>query len=251
VRGGRWAALAGVAAWGGYAWGAQAALPLVACRRGQPGARRVALTFDDGPDPEWTPRLLRLLDRRRVRATFFLIGARAARHPAIVRALAAGGHEIGNHTWRHRHAWLLRPAAALAEVRQGARILGDIAGQRPSLFRPPWGLVNAATLWAARREHRAIVLWSIQPEGLRARSPETQLAHVKRRLHDGAIIDLHDAPGVPGAPARLLGMLPALLDLLDDEGYVPAPAGALLAMPDGTGPPAGPRNTLGALSPVG
>jgi peptidoglycan/xylan/chitin deacetylase (PgdA/CDA1 family) len=135
MRGGAWVAGAGAAAWAAYAWGAQCALPAIAWRRGRPGRRQVALTFDDGPDPAATPRLLRLLDERDVRATFFLIGERAARHPELVRAIAAGGHEVGNHTWRHRNAWLLPPGAAAREITEGARILGEILGSPPHLYR--------------------------------------------------------------------------------------------------------------------
>src|SRR5262245_63095806 len=97
-RGAAWAASAAVAAWAGYAWGAQCALSGLAWRRGPAGTRRIALTFDDGPDPVATPRLLHLLDEREVRATFFLIGERARRHPDLVRAIAEAGHEVGNHT---------------------------------------------------------------------------------------------------------------------------------------------------------
>jgi peptidoglycan/xylan/chitin deacetylase (PgdA/CDA1 family) len=132
MRGGAWVAGAGAVAWATYAWGAQCALPVIAWRRGPTGRRRVALTFDDGPDPEATPRLLRLLEQRDVRATFFLIGERAARHPQLVQAIAAGGHEVGNHTWRHRNAWLLSPGAAAREIVEGARILAGILGLPPA-----------------------------------------------------------------------------------------------------------------------
>src|SRR5881397_2162197 len=132
MRLGAWAAAAGAAAWVGYGWGAQCALPLLAVRRGAAGRRRVALTFDDGPDPEATPRLLRLLAARDVRATFFLIGERAARHPDIVRALVADGHEVGNHTWHHRNAWFLSPRATAEEILGGAHILADLTGGMPT-----------------------------------------------------------------------------------------------------------------------
>ena len=234
LRGGWWAAAAGAAAWGLYAWGAQCALPAVAWRRGPKGRHQVALTFDDGPDPTATPRLLALLAERDVRATFFLIGTRAARHPDVVRAIADGGHEVGNHTWRHRNAWLLSPATAAREITEGARILGDILGRPPRLYRPPWGIVNAAALATAHRLGLVTVLWSVQHEGLRPRSPAAQLRHVSDRLHDGAIIDLHDAPGLPGAPERLLATMPALLDVLEARGYAAVPVGELLA-----GTPAG------------
>jgi peptidoglycan/xylan/chitin deacetylase (PgdA/CDA1 family) len=227
VRTGRWLALA-AAGWVGYAWGAQCALPFLAVRRGAPGARRVALTFDDGPDPDATPRLLRLLGARSVRATFFLIGERAARHPAIVRDIVAGGHEVGNHTWHHRNAWFLTPAATEREIRGGAGVLGEITGRLPRLYRPPWGIVNAPALRVVRRAGFTTVLWSIQPEGLRPRASTEQLRYCARWLDDGAIVDLHDAPGLPGAPERLLGFMPDLLTLLIDRGYAAVPVGAML-----------------------
>jgi len=226
---GRWALAAGAAAWAGYGWGAQCALPLLAVRRGSPGRRQIALTFDDGPDPKATPRLLRLLATRDVRATFFLIGERAARHPEIVRAMVAEGHEIGNHTWHHRNAWFLGPAATAGEILAGARILTAITGVEPTLYRPPWGIVNVAALKTARRVGFTTVLWSMQPEGRRPQSSVEQLRYCARRLHDGAILDLHDAPGLPGAAERVLGLMADLLDLLADRGYTSVPVGTLLA----------------------
>ncbi len=224
----REAVLLGVAAWAGYGWGAQCALPLLAARRGPGVGRRVALTFDDGPDPDTTPRLLDLLAVAGVRATFFLIGERAARHPDVARAIVAGGHEVGNHTWRHRNAWFLGPAATARELREGGRILAEVTGALPRLYRPPWGIVNVAALHEARRAGLRTVLWSIQPEGLFVRGPAAQLEYCARRLHDGAIVDLHDAPGLPAAGERVLGLMPGLLALLADRGYGVVPVGALL-----------------------
>lgn len=241
-------AAAGVAVWAAWGWGAQLALPLLAVRRGRPGGRQVALTFDDGPDPETTPRVLDRLAARGVRATFFLIGRRAVRHPALVRELVAAGHEIGTHTWAHRNAWFLGPAATADELRRGVEALADITGARPRLYRPPWGIVNLAALRLAAGAGLTTVLWSIQPEGLRPRAPAEQLRHCARRLHDGAIVDLHDAPGLPGAPERLLGFLPDLLDLLADRGLDPVPVGSLAGV--SLVAPARPKN-FGRLPPAG
>ena len=174
----------------------------------------MSLTFDDGPDPDATPKLLRLLAAGRARATFFLIGERAVRHPDLVREILAEGHEVGNHTWHHRNAWFLGPRATEVEILGGARVLAGITGAAPRLFRPPWGIVNVPALRIARRAGLTTVLWSIQPEGAWASPPDAQLRYCARSLHDGAIVDLHDAPGLPGAPERLLRLMPELLALL-------------------------------------
>jgi peptidoglycan/xylan/chitin deacetylase (PgdA/CDA1 family) len=121
------------------------------------------------------------------------------------------------------------PRATETEILGGARVLAGITGMAPRLFRPPWGMVNIPALRIARRAGLTTVLWSIQPEGAWASPPEAQLRYCTRFLHDGAIVDLHDAPGLPGAPERLLRLMPDLLALLADRGYAPVPVGTLLA----------------------
>jgi peptidoglycan/xylan/chitin deacetylase (PgdA/CDA1 family) len=224
-----WTAGVGAAAWIGYAWLPHLLTPLCAWR-GPRDARRVALSFDDGPDPEWTARVLALLGKHDVRATFFLVGARAARASAAVRAIAAAGHEIGSHGWSHTSLWLCGPRRTEREIAQTKRVLGELAGAAPALFRPPWGMVNAAMFAALRRHGQRCVFWSIQPEGLRPASAQAQVAHVLRRAHAGAIVDLHDAEGTPGAPARLCAALPAMIEGLRAAGYGFATVGELLTI---------------------
>jgi peptidoglycan/xylan/chitin deacetylase (PgdA/CDA1 family) len=219
---------AGGAAWIGWAW-----LPhllTAACAwRGPLGARRLALTFDDGPDPEWTPRVLDALGAAGVRATFFLVGERAQRAAGVVRRIAVEGHEIGNHSWSHRSLWLCGPRATMAEIRRAHECLGVLAGAPPRHFRPPWGMVNAAMFPILRRVGERCVFWSIQPEGRRPVPAPRQVAHVMDRAQPGAIVDLHDAEGTPAAPARLLQALPPLLDGLRERGYGFATVAELLS----------------------
>jgi peptidoglycan/xylan/chitin deacetylase (PgdA/CDA1 family) len=216
------------AAWVAYAWLPH--LPVLAtARRGPRDGRRVALTFDDGPDPLWTARIADILADANVRGTFFVIGERAVRAPGVVRALAAAGHEVGNHTWSHRSFWLSGPRRTCEEIERAHAVVAELTGRAPRLFRPPWGHVNAAMFGALRRCGERCVLWSIQPEGLRPRDPDRQVEHVLARGHPGAIVDLHDADGVPGAPARLAAALPAMIDGLRAAGYDLVTASELLA----------------------
>lgn len=205
-------------AWVAYAWGAHLVTPAYAWR-GPGTRRRVALTFDDGPDPAWTPRVLDVLEKTCVRASFFLVGERAARAPEAVRRIAAEGHEVASHAWSHRSFWLLGPRATEHEVARTHELLAGLAGREPRHFRPPWGMVNAALFGALRRHGERLVFWSIQPEGLRPVAPERQTRHVLERARPGAIVDLHDAEGTPAAPERLLAALPAMIDGLGEAGY--------------------------------
>jgi peptidoglycan/xylan/chitin deacetylase (PgdA/CDA1 family) len=223
------AAAGGALAWVGYAWVPHLATARCVWRAPRRAGRRIALTFDDGPDPVFTPRVLDLLGERGVRATFFLVGERAARAPHVVRAIAAAGHEVGSHGWSHTSLWLCGPARTEAEIARTRAALADLTGTAPALFRPPWGMVNAAMFGALRRHGQQCVFWSIQPEGLRPVRAPAQVQRVLRRAHPGAIVDLHDAEGTPGAPARLCAALPALIDGLAAAGYGFGTVGELLA----------------------
>jgi peptidoglycan/xylan/chitin deacetylase (PgdA/CDA1 family) len=228
-------ALGALAAWVGYAWLPHVA-PLGAIRRGPAAPPRIALTFDDGPDPHWTPGVLAALARLEVPATFFLVGERAQRAPDVVRALVAGGHEIGNHGWSHRSLWLCGPRRTRAEVGRAHAALAALAGHPPRFFRPAWGMLNAALPAALRACGERPVFWSLQPEGLRPVSADLQVARVLRGAHPGAIVDLHDAEGTPGAPARLLEALPRMVGGLRAAGYDFATVGTLLAAEGASAP---------------
>jgi len=213
--------------WAAYAWGAHV-LTLGCVWRGSHAARRVALTFDDGPDRDWTPRVLDLLAARRARGSFFLVGERAAQVPDAVRRMVAEGHEVGSHGWSHRSLWLCGPRRTADEIDRAHATLAALTGREPRYFRPPWGMVNAAMFGALRRRGERCVFWSIQSEGLRAVAAEDQVRHVLRRAHSGAIVDLHDAEGTRRAPERLVQALPAMIDGLRAAGYELATIAELL-----------------------
>jgi len=219
--------LAAPALWGTYTWGSHL-LALGSARRGRSSVRAAALTFDDGPDPVHTPRVLDVLVRKAVTGTFFLIGARAAAAPDIARRIAADGHDIGNHTWSHRSLWLCGPGETRAQIERGHEAIAAAAGRAPRFFRPPWGMTNLATFGPLRRLGTPCVFWTVQPEGRRPVHPAGQLRRAAERVRPGAIFDLHDADGVPGAGGRLVLMLPRLIDELRGAGYALAPLRDLL-----------------------
>lgn len=171
-------------------------LPAGLCRWRGPrtGRPEVALTFDDGPDPDDTPRVLDILDAHRMRGTFFLTGERVERYPGVVEEIVERGHEVGTHGYTHRHH--LFSAAPLivkdlemavaAHERLGARF-------RPRHFRPPYGQVAGGSVVAAHRLGLDMVLWSAWGREWADRSPDSAAARIIRRLQPGAIVLLHDS----------------------------------------------------------
>jgi peptidoglycan-N-acetylglucosamine deacetylase len=203
-------------------------LTIGAIRHGRRPGRLAALTFDDGPDPVYTSRVLDILAGADVRAGFFLIGRRAAAAPEIARRIAALGHDLGNHTWSHRSLWVCGPRSTEREIVQGHEAIAAAAGTAPRFFRPPWGMTNVAMLGVLNRLRTPCVFWTVQPEGWRPAGPDLQCHRVMERVKPGGILDLHDADGVPGAGARLVQALPAVIRALRDRGYTLVPLRDLL-----------------------
>ena len=213
--------------WGAYTWGSHL-LTVTSVWRGPGDRRAVALSFDDGPDPECTPRVLDILEREAVRGTFFLIGRRAEKAPTVVRRIAEAGHDLGNHTWSHASLWRCGPARTEREIEDGHAAIAQAAGAPPRFFRPPWGKTNLAMFGALRRLGTPCVFWTVQPESRRPVEPAEQLRRAVGRAGPGAIYDLHDADGVPGAGRRVAEYLPALVEALRGQGYALVPLRELL-----------------------
>ena len=215
------------AIWGAYTWGSHL-LTVRSIWRGARDRRAVTLTFDDGPDPEWTPRVLDILEREEVRGAFFLIGRRAGRAPQVARRIAEAGHDLGNHTWSHTSLWRCGPCETEREIGQGHAAISDAAGRAPAVFRPPWGKTNLTMFRTLHRSATPCVFWTVQPESRRPVAPVEQARRGTERARSGAIYDLHDADGVPGAGSRLVEYLPALIQGLRREGYALVPLRDLL-----------------------
>lgn len=150
----------------------------------------IALSFDDGPHPDVTPRILELLARTKTRATFFVIGRNAAVRRELITLMGAEGHEVANHTWSHRVLTLIRPPAAAEEIRRGAAAIGSVTGSRPSLLRPPQGSVTDPVVDLANEAGERVVLWSVALDEGSIR--DESLVEEAARLRAGDIILAHD-----------------------------------------------------------
>lgn len=154
----------------------------------------VCLTFDDGPHPQHTPRLLDVLGELGIGATFFVIGRHAQRHPDLVRRVVAEGHTLGHHSYEHCDPRVTTTRQLVKEVRRTRAILADITGVTPSLFRPPYGKVTASKLWALWRARQTIVLWNTDLKDFScANWGEIMKRLRKRPLKAGDVVLLHDS----------------------------------------------------------
>jgi peptidoglycan/xylan/chitin deacetylase (PgdA/CDA1 family) len=184
-------------------------LPAAAAARGE-----IALTIDDGPEPEVTPQVLDLLDAAGQRATFFCIAERAAAHPALAREIVARGHSIQNHTARHRHDFsFLGPRGYAAEIARAQDMLAELTGQRPGCFRAPAGFRNPFLAPVLHRMGLTLVSWTRRGFDTRERDAAKVLARLTHGLAGGDILLLHDGHAARTQDGRpvILEVLPALL----------------------------------------
>ncbi len=180
--------------------------------------KAVALTFDDGPHPDSTPHLLDLLKQYDTKATFFLVGERAARYPAIVRRIADEGHVIGIHGLRHRTMVLQKPAQVRQDIRESIRHIETAIGELlpfPRLLRPPYGFKTPLLARTAARMGCRIIAWSLDPRDYASVSADTLIRRIERNLSPGSIVLLHERPG----ESVTAEALPSILKLLHDRGF--------------------------------
>lgn len=171
----------------------------------------VALTFDDGPSPDQTPKILEELARYDLRATFFVVGREAEKHPQLIRDIAARGHQLGNHTWSHIDLWLNDFPIVADELARTDDLLEQLTGRRPKWVRPPHGHFTAKLrAWCAERGQK-VVLWDTMPgDFVDWATPESLTAFTLRHLRKGSILVLHDGPGMSLAAQTLPLLLPRL-----------------------------------------
>lgn len=188
--------------------------------RGDPSRRAVALTFDDGPNHPSTDRILDILKRENVRATFFVIGLNASVAPELLRRIDAEGHQIANHSFDHHHVGFLRgPLYWFRQIAATNAIIENAIGRRPAMFRPPIGMKSPAIAWAARHFGQTIMLWSVRTLDGVTRDPADVIAAVARGVKPGDVIVLHDGidPHRWRDPAGTIEALPRIIQMLREQ----------------------------------
>ncbi len=196
-------------------------------------SRHVALTFDDGPNEPWTSRLLDTLGERGVRATFFQVGRCAERFPELTRRVVAEGHVLGNHSYSHAFRRYLTDPRQTAEIGRGRRVLSDIAGVEPLLYRPPW-LCHTPAILHTLADSGATAVSGTFGSSLEVFQPAAarMTASTVARTRPGSIMIMHDGREARGGPRRqTVDSVGPTIDRLRDRGFAFVTVDQLLQVP--------------------
>lgn len=183
----------------------------------KPGSKVVALTFDDGPWPGHTGAILDILRDHEVKATFFMVGNLAERHPELARRVMNEGHVIANHTYSHKILTRYPLETVSREMREGSRALKSVTGLDPVWFRPPGGAINAEIMEEAERLGLRLVMWDVDPQDWRKPGVDAMRNELLARIGPGSVVLLHDGGG---DRAQTVELLPRLIEELKARGYV-------------------------------
>ncbi len=201
----------------------------------------IALTFDDGPSPDSTPKLLKILAERNIKATFFVLGTHATANPDILRAQIAAGHEVGNHSWNHPQLTKIPLAAADKQIEDTSAAIQNATGVKPIYLRPPYGSMNPALqhhIW--EKYGISTIYWSVDPLDWKIRDSQSVYDQIMKQVKPGAIVLAHDIH-----PTTVAAM-PRLLDALIAKGYKFVTVSELIALEK----PAAPKVASAAPIPV-
>jgi peptidoglycan/xylan/chitin deacetylase (PgdA/CDA1 family) len=181
--------------------------------RGDKAKKRIAITFDDGPHPQFTPKILAVLKQHDTRATFFLVGEMAEKYPGLVRAEIAAGHNVGNHTYHHVNLTQIPEEFVATEIKACGLVLDNITGKAPHLFRPPGGDYNRLVAETAEAEGYVMVLWTDDPGDYASPGEKVIETRTLDSISNGGIILIHD--GVQ----ETVDVLPRIIEYLKAKGF--------------------------------
>ncbi len=212
----------------GFSHSLHAAIPVGIYYRASTSSKRIALTFDDGPHPGYTDRILGILEEEGVRATFFMIGSNVEYYPEVAKRVAATGHEIGNHSYSHPYVKEITNELLTEEIRRTDEVLERLGIARPTLFRPPQGVCPANFMGVLRETGKSAVLWNIDTRDWAHTSAKEIVEGVLVSLRGGDIILFHDS--VSGE-STTIPAIKKLIPLLKEKGYQFVTVSQLLAPP--------------------
>ncbi len=181
--------------------------------RGSIHKKEVALTFDDGPSPKTTEKILKILKDKGIRATFFVIGKNAERFPKLLKEISEQGNEIGNHSYSHPNSLLLSPSKLRKELSKTDKIITKITGKKPKFFRPPSGSFGYNLSFIAASLKYTMVLWWIDTYDWKEPGKKKVMEIIKNHLTNGAIILMHENH------KTTLEALPNVIDYIESKGY--------------------------------
>lgn len=201
-------------------------------RRG-PSQPSVAITFDDGPNPLYTPRILDVLAEKNVKATFFVVGAHVRKYPDVARRIVAEGHDIANHTMRHRDLIPASREVVIAEIDECAAAIEDVTGVTATMLRPPRGIYGNAVRKLVVDKGYRMVLWTLSTIDWRGKSASAILRRVRTRIRPGGIILFHDSGALMkaegGSRENTVQAVGMIIDYLrESRGYELVPVSELL-----------------------
>ncbi|TDQ34231.1 polysaccharide deacetylase family protein [Aureibacillus halotolerans] len=182
-------------------------------QKNEPIKNHIALTFDDGPDPRYTPHLLDILKEAGVHATFFVIGSNAQEHPDLIKRMVSEGHTVGNHTFSHPNISRLSYDQLINEMEATDNIIFQLTGQKPLFMRPPFGLLPPSHVAMLQSVNKKVILWSVDTEDWRGIPAGDILHKVRDGIRPGAIVLMHDG----GSRKQDLSQTPVAVKKLIDE----------------------------------
>jgi len=199
----------------------------------------IAITFDDGPHPKNTPRLLDMLRKRNIKATFYVVGKNVNQYPNIVRRIVSEGHEIGSHSWSHPNFAKMSDSAVREELTKTQNAIISASGVKPRTLRPPYGsLRSSQRAWIYKEFGYRTILWSVDPMDWKRPGPSVVTSRILRQTHNGSIVLAHDLH------KSTVDAMPATLDGLLRRGFKFVTVSQLIAL--GQQPTAAPVNTVPA-----
>jgi len=181
-------------------------------------SNKIAITFDDGPSPSWTPKVLEILKENGIKATFFELGENVKEYPNVSKEILSQGHEIGDHTWDHASLITLAPPEIEAEIQDTSQVIKQATGQSPQFLRPPYGDWNEDVLNMIASKGMKTIMWSVDSEDWKTPGENIIIGNVNIEMGNGAIILFHDGPeGLDRS--QTLAVLPGIIKNLKEQGY--------------------------------